>query len=156
MTDSDAEYLGNHKANHLYTHPARSGAYAKIVGEREEVLGEIQVTDRCRLAIVAFYVQDKSDFASLKIKKIQYHARFGWREVESVELNHFHVAQMKEFLSIISGLDWSDAKKTRISLENINLNALATLIQSTNGRELIRELAVSSALTQDIYAVARK
>lgn len=156
MTDSDAEYLGNHKANHIYTHPAKNGAYAKIVGEHEELLGEIEVTSRCRLAVVAFYVNDKSDFASLKVKKIQFHATYGWREAEKIELNHFHVAQMREFLSIISGLDLSDAKKARISLENINLGALAALIQSTSGPELIRQLADTPALTHDIYAVARK
>jgi hypothetical protein len=48
---------------------------------------------------------------------------------------------MKEFLSIISGLDLSDAKKVRISLENINLGALATLVQSSSGPGLIRQLA---------------
>lgn len=158
MSDTDASYLGKYKANHLYTQPAKngSGTFASIVGEHEEVLSEIQVTDRCRLAVVAFYVNDKADFASLKLKKVQFHKTYGWREVEKVELNHFHVAQMQEFISIISGLDLSDAKKTRISLGNINLNALATLIRTTNGPELIKQLAESPALTQDIYAVARK
>jgi hypothetical protein len=108
------------------------------------------------LAVSAFHVRDKSDFASLKIKKLQYHATYGWRAAETIQLNHFQVAQMREFLSIISTLDLGDVKKARISLENINIGALATLLQSTSGAELVRQLAETPALTHDIYAVARK
>ncbi len=155
MSD-DAEYLARYKSNHLYIHPSQTGAYAAIAGESEEVIGEIDVTSRSKLAISAFYVNDRRDFGTFKITKLKLHARYGWREAEHVQVNHFQLTQMREFLSIISTLDLSDAQKTRVSLDNIHVGALGALLSSTKGAELIRKLAATPELHHDIYAVARK
>jgi len=152
----DAEFLANYKNNHLYVHPGEKGAYATIAGESEEIIGEIDITPRSKLAISAFYVSDRRDFGTFKVTKLQFHARYGWREVEHVHFNHFQLAQMREFLSIISALDLSDARKTRISLGNIQVGALEALLSSTKGTEVIRQLAQSPELHHDIYAVATK
>lgn len=66
MSDEDIEYLANYKPDALYTIPAKNGtgAYAALVGDSEQVIGEIDVTDRCKLAVSAFYVQNHSDFGS--------------------------------------------------------------------------------------------
>src|ERR1022692_4599622 len=114
MSD-DTEYLANYKPNQLYTHPGKAGAYATIVGESEHVFDEIEVTSRCRLAVSAFYVHDKSDFGSFKITKLLFHKTHGWREDSHIQVNHFQVAQMREFLAIISNLNLGDAQKTRLS-----------------------------------------
>jgi hypothetical protein len=153
---SDAEYLANYKPDQLYTHPAEKGAFATIVGQSEEFLGEINVTSRCKLAVTAFYVRDKADFSSLKITKLQWHKTHGWRPNGQIHVNDFQLAQIKEFLSIISNLDLSDAKKTRLSLDNVNVGALGALLSSTKGTALIRELAATPELHQDIYAIAAK
>src|SRR3979409_2408406 len=123
MSD-EAEFIKNYKNNHLYVKPGKAGAYASIAGESEEVIGKIDVTPRCKLAVSAFYVNDRRDFGTLKITKLQFHARFGWRDDGHIRLNHFQVAQIKEFLCIISSLDLSDAQKTRVSLDNIHVGAL--------------------------------
>lgn len=156
MMDDDLEYLANYKPNSLYTIPAKNGAYAKLVGDSEEVIGEIEVTSRCRVAVSAFYVGTRSDFGSLKITKLQFHAKYGWREDGHIAVNHFQLAQIREFISIISSLDLRDAKKTRIALDNIHIGALGALLTSTKGASLIRELASSPELHNDIYAVAAK
>jgi hypothetical protein len=158
MTD-DLSYLVNYKSNALYTVPAKNGkgAYAKLVGDGERVLGEIEITPRSKIAVSAFYVQDRADFDSFKITKLKYHKTFGWREDGHVHVNGFEIAQMKEFISIISSLDLRDAKKTRISLDdNIHVGALGALLTSTRGAALIKELAANPELHQDIYAVAAK
>jgi hypothetical protein len=152
----DSEFIARYKNNHLYVHPGKNGAYAAIAGESEEVIGEIDVTSRSKLAISAFYVGDRRDFGTFKITKLQLHARYGWQEKASVHVNHFQLAQMREFLSIISTLDLSEAQKTRISLDNIHVGALGVLLSSTKGAALVRELAVTPELHQDIYAVAAK
>jgi hypothetical protein len=159
MADEDADYLANYKPNALYTIPAknRKGAYAKIVGDSEHVLGEIDVNSRCKLAVSAFYVQDQADFGTLKITKLTFNKRFGWREDSHVQLNGFQISQMKEFLAIISSLDMRDAKKTRIMLDDtIHVAALSSLLSSSRGASLIRELAANPELHHDIYAVAAK
>lgn len=155
MSD-DAEYLANYHANKLYIHPGPQGAYATIVGESEEDLGEIDVNPRCKLAVKAFYVRDKSDFNSLKITKLKWSKRDGWIEESHLQLNNCQTAQMAEFLSVISHLDLTDAKKARLSLDNVQLGALGALLGSTQGPSLIKELAASLDLHQDIFAVAAK
>jgi hypothetical protein len=156
--DDDLGYLSNYKTDHLYTVPAKngSGAYATLVGESEQAIGEIEVTSRCKLAVSAFYVQNRTDFNTLKIRKLQFHAKFGWREDGHVLVNQFQAAQMKEFLALISSLDLRDVQKTRIALENLHIGALGALLSSTKGAALIQELAASPELHHDIYAVAAK
>lgn len=155
MTD-DVEYLANYKVDQLYTHPSPKGVYATIVGENEKVIGEIDVTSRSKLAISAFYVRDREDFGTIKITKLKFHKTHGWQEDGHVSLNHFQVAQMREFLLIISNLNLADAKKARLSLDNLNVGALGVLLGSSKGAELIKELASTPELHQDIYAVAAK
>lgn len=153
----DVEYLVNYRPNQLYTHPAKKGAFATMVGDSdEELLGEIAVTERCKLAVKAFFVQDKSDFSTLKLTKLNFHKTYGWREDGHVHLNNFQTMQLKEFLSILSSLNLSDAKKTRISLENVDVGALGTILGSSKGAEIITALAKSPDLHHDIYAVAAK
>lgn len=158
MTDDELEYLANYKTDTLYTIPAKNvaGAYATLVGESEQLIGEIDVTSRCKIAISAFYVNNHADFGSIKITKLQFHKRFGWRADGQMTINRFQAAQMKEFVSIISSLDLRDARKTRISLDNIHIGALGALLTSTKGAALVRELATSPELHKDIYAVAAK
>lgn len=158
MTSDDLEYLANYKPDTLYTFPAKTGkgAYATLVGDSEELIGEIDVTPRCKLAISAFFINDRVDFGTLKITKLQYHKRNGWTSDGHIQVNHFQISQMKEFISIISSLDLRDTKKTRISLDNIHIGALGALLTSTKGASLLRELASSPELHQDVYAVAAK
>ena len=155
MSD-DADFIANYKSNTLYVHPGKTGAYATIAGESEEIIGEIDVTARSKLAVSAFYVNDHIDFGTLKITKLRYNRRYGWREDGHIQLNQFQMTQIKEFLSIISSLDLRQPKKTRISLENIHVGALGALLTSTKGPDLINKLALTPELHQDIYAIAAK
>ncbi len=152
----DAGYLANYLPDKLYTHPGKAGVYATIAGEGEEVIGELDVTVRCKIAVSAFWVQDRSDFGTFKITKLTFHKTHGWHEDSHIQVNHFQLAQMKEFLSIISSLNLSEARKTRLSLDNIDIGALGALLGSSKGAELIRELARTPELHHDIYAVAAK
>ena len=55
----DIDYLVNYKPNQLYKNPARQGAYATIVGESEDFIGEVGVNPKCKLAVSAFWVRDR-------------------------------------------------------------------------------------------------
>ena len=159
MSQDEVDYLANYKPDTLYTHPGRhvKGAFATMVGDSEErLIGEIDVTNRCKLAVSAFYVDKSEDFGSIKITKMQFHKTHGWRADGQVHISKFQLSQMKEFLSIISSLDLRDAQKTRIALDNLDVGALGALLTSSKGADLIRELAKSPELHHDIYAVAAK
>lgn len=154
---NDADYLANYRTDELYVHPGRDGAFATIVADGDEVpIGEVEVTSRCKLAVSAFYVREKSDFNSFKITKLKWTKLHGWHEDGHVKVNYFIAARMAEFASIISHLNLTDAKKARLSLDNVNVSDLGALLNSTKGAALVRELAESAELHQDIYAVAAK
>jgi len=153
----NADYLANYRTDELYIHPARDGAFATIVTDGAEVsLGEVEVTSRCKLTLSAFYVRDKADFNSFKITKLKWSKRYGWHEDSHVNVNYFLAARMVEFVALISHLDLSDAQKARLSLDNVNIGDLGALLGSTKGAAILRELAESTQLNQDIYAVATK
>lgn len=156
MSDEDIDYLANYRINHLYTHPTRKGVFATIVAESEEDLGEVHLTPRCKLAVKAFYVSDQGDFGSLKIIKFRRHLRHGWQADGQVQVNDCQAAQMKQLLAIISHLDLSDATKMKVSLENVDIAALGTLLGTDKGAAIVKELAEAPELHQDIYALASK
>jgi hypothetical protein len=156
MSDEDIGYLVNYHPNQLYTYPAKKGAFATIVSESEEDLGEVEITPRCKLAVKAFYVSDQRDFGSLKITKLRFHKRFGWQEDGHVQVNDCQAAQMAQLLSIISHLDLSNATKAKVSLENVDIGALGTLLGTDKGAAIVKQLADAPELHHDIYAVASK
>jgi hypothetical protein len=137
-------------------HPGKDGAYATIVAEDETSLAEIDVTSRSRLAVSAFFVNDKADFRTFKITKLKYHKTFGWQADGHVHVNHFDLSRLKALVSIISSLDLRDTTKLKISLGDVQLETLTTLLASSGGAALLRELAASPELPEDIYAVAKK
>lgn len=155
MSD-DIDYLAKYKPNQLYKNPARQGAYATIVGESEDFIGEIDVTPKCKLAVSAFWVRDREDFGTFKITKMKHHARYGWSADGEVRVNQFQLAQINEFLTVISRIDLSDEQGMRLSLDNLNLGALGTILKSTKGAELLAKLAHAPELHTDVYAVASK
>jgi hypothetical protein len=152
----DTDFVANYRPGHLYINPGKDGAYATIADESEVVLGEVDVTERFKLAVSAFYVKDKADFGTFKLTKLKFHKLRGWEPDGHIHVNYFHLAQIHQFLSIIANVDLSHAQKARLSLDNLDLGALASLLNSTQGPRLIQELANSPDLHHDIYAVAAK
>jgi hypothetical protein len=156
MSD-DAEFLPNYRTNELYIHPGKDGAFATIVTEGDETLvGEFNLTPRCKIAVKAFYVRDKADFNSFKIVKLKWTKPLGWHEHEAVHVNHFQAARMADLVALLSHLNLTDATKARMSLDNVNVGDLSALLSSTKGAAIVRELAESPELHQDIYAIASK
>lgn len=156
MSD-DAEFLQNYRTNELYVHPAKDGAFATIITEGDETLvGEFNLTSRCKIAVKAFYVRDKTDYNSFKIIKLKWKKALGWHEDEAVHVNHFQAARMAELVGLLSHLNLTDAAKARMSLDNVHVGDLSALLKSTKGAAIVRQLAESPQLHQDIYAVAAK
>lgn len=159
MSDESVEFLANYRSNTLYAHPAKNGAgvYATLVSDAEYVVGEIDVGDRTKIAVSAFYVREKADFDSLKVTKLKYHKLRGWLRDGEIRVSRFQISQMQDFISLISRLDLQDAKKTKIRLDDaVHVGELSALLSSSAGSSLIRELASNSNLQNDIYAVAAK
>lgn len=153
---SDVEYLSNYQPKTLYVLPGRDGAYAKLVAQNEIPLNEIEVTQRSRIAVSAFYVNDKNDYDTFKITKLKFHKTYGWQEDGHVHINRFELAKMRSFISILASLDLRNTGKVRVSLGEVQIESLAALLESDKGSELIRELSAAPELYEDIYAIAAK
>jgi len=153
---SDVEYLKNYSPDTLYINPSAQGTYVSVVAENEELIGEFEVTPRSRIAVKAFYVNGKKDFNTFKIIKMKYHKIHGWNEDESITVNRFDLSNILAFSSIISTLDFSDSKKTKINLGAIGIEQLQSLLASSSAPEIIHNLSNSPNLDRDIYALASK
>ena len=97
-----------------------------------------------KFAVSAFYVNDRRDFSTFKITKLQYNARYGWGENGHIHVNKFRLAQIKEFVSMVSTLpDLSEAQKTHeFSLDNIHVGALGALPEQHEGRRPHRRASI--------------
>lgn len=153
---SDVEYLKNYKPDTLYINPSAQGTFVSIVADNEKLIGEFEVTSRSRIAVKAFYVNGKEDFNTFKIIKMKFHKTYGWSEDESITVNRFDLANMLNFLSIISSLDLTDVNKAKINLGQIGIEQLQSLLTSSGAAEIIRNLSNSPNLPRDIYALASK
>lgn len=160
----DHDYIVNYAPDRLYVHPsAKGGAYATIVAEQgggdgqetEEVLGEVDVSPKTRLAISMFHITNRNDWNRLKITKLQQTAK-GWDVVGEVALNQFDGEKLGAFLEILSSLDLAQPTKARISLGEIRIGQLSTLLKTDKGKKLVERLSQSPDLEHDIIAVAAR
>ena len=157
MSDNDFDYLANYVPNRLYINPAPpKGTFASIAGESDELIGEVHITSRCKLAVTSFFVKDKGDFGSFKISKMRWTKRDGWQPDSQVHVNHFQLGQINHFLSLISHLDLSEAQKAKLDLGQVDITALGALLGTDKGASIVKQLADSPELHQDIYALASK
>lgn len=157
MSD-DVEYLANYKPDTLYVNPERNGkgAYATLLGEHEVLIDEINVTERFRLAISVFYVNDKLDFNRFKLTKIKSHKTHGWQADGEIVLNGFQLAHLKEFASLLASMDFKDAAKAKISVKELDFSSLNAVLRTAQGADLLKQIANNPELSEDIFALGRK
>ena len=154
MSD-DADFIANYKNNHLYVNPGKDGAYAVIAGESEEVIGEIDVTSRCKLAVSAFYVNDRRDFSTFKITKLQYMHDMVGRERPYPRQQISAGADKGVSVHRLDPRSQRRAEDTSLPGQ-YPCRCSGSSPEQHEGRDLIGELASTPELHQDIYAVAAK
>lgn len=159
--DEDHSFIANYIPDRLYINPGKEGAYASIAAESianggEELLAELEVTSRSRVAVSAFFVAEKKDWNRLKITKLKFNKKNGWHVDGEIVLNGFEGRKVRDFLSVLNALDMTAAGKAKLDLGAIRIEQLAAIISSPSAAELVRELSLSPFLEQDIYAVAAK
>jgi len=158
---SDVKYIAGSVPDKLYINPyivnnTHKGAYAQLVDKNEVLIEEIEVTERSRLAVSAFYANDKKDYTTFKLTKLKFHKTRNWEKDGEIQINGFQLSKLQQFISIISSLNLSDAKKTRVSLDNLNPDALSAILNTDRGAEFLKKIAESPELTEDIFALSHK
>lgn len=157
MTD-DVEYLANYKSDTLYVNPEKNGkgAYATLLSENETLIDEIIITNRFRLALSVFYVNEKLDFNRFKLTKIKFHKTYGWQADGEIVLNGFQLSHLKEFAELLSSVDFKDATKSKISMKELDFSSLNAVLKTTQGSALLKQIANNPELSEDIFALAHK
>jgi hypothetical protein len=157
MTD-DVEFLANYKSDTLYVHPDSkgTGAYTSLLAEGEELLFELEITSRFRLALSMFYVNQREDFNRFKLTKLKFHKTHGWQPDGEVIINGFGILKLKEFIELLAGLNFKDASKSKISLPNLNFQNLNAIFKTDKGAELLKQISETPELSEDIFALAHK
>lgn len=158
MGDNDVEYLVNYKPDTLYVHPVQrgTGAYTNLLADGEELVGEIDVASRFKLALSMFYVREKKDFSSFKLTKLKWHRAHGWRKDGEVKINEFALSRLGEFVQLLSMLDLTEVTKSRISLSDLNFQNLGAILRSDKGAALLKQISEEPDLSEDIFALAHK
>ncbi len=153
----DWEYVAGYKENRLYVNPkAQTGAYAAIAQDSEIVIDEFDVGSRFRIAVTAFFVDEKQDFSTYKIHKLQFRVRSGWFLVESLTLNGFQLEQIRRINSTIGSLKLTGSQKNRIDLGKVDLEGLVDLLATDRFADISNALSNSESLTADIFALQQK
>lgn len=153
---SDVDYLKNYETDTVYSHATTQGSYVTVVAENEVLIGEVAVTERSRIAVKAFYVNGKRDYSTFSITKLKFHKTYGWQEDGILKVNRFDMSNMEKFVSLIASLDLSEGSRRKVKLGNVKIEQLHTLLNSSEGPNLVQQLSNSPNLKNDIYAVAAK
>ena len=153
--DKDLDYLPNYKPDTLYVQPATLAAYVTLIAEDEELLLELDIAIRTRIAVTLIHSDLSRDFTHLKITKIV-RRRGQWKRDGEVKVNKVQREKLREFLSLLTSLDFQRATKTRIAVEQLDLNALSAILRTDRGAALLQDLANSPELSADIFAMAHK
>lgn len=146
---NDIDYLINYRTDHLYIIDApKKGKFIKLV--------DLEITSYARLALIAFYADEKEDITSFELIKITKWGE-GWREAERLKINGINLNKIREFLQLISALNLKGAKKARFSLDrDIDIASLQAILGTDKGKELLKHIADNPSLSEDIFALAHK
>lgn len=157
MTE-EVEYLAKYKPDTLYVNPASSGkgSYATLLAENQFLIDEVAITERIRLAVTVFYVNEKKDISTFKLIKIRFNEHQEWQIDGELKVSKFEITKLKEFISLLTALDLEDAAKTRISLGAAHIDVLDTILRTDSGPEVLKKIAENPSLSEDIFALAHK
>lgn len=158
MSDGDVEYLVNYKPETLYVYPIPrgTGAYTTLLADGEELVGEIDVTRRFKLALSMFHVREKNDYSSFKLTKLKFHKIHGWQRDGEVKINEFALSRLGEFAQLLSMLSFHEVTKSRISLSDLNFQNLGAILRSDKGSALLKQISEEPDFSEDIFALAHK
>ena len=155
MSD-DVEYLKNYKPDTLYLNPTQQGAYANVVVEGETLIGEVDITARVKVAVSAFFVNERREINSVKITRLLFREKTGWIEDGSVKFNNTDAEKLRNLIKLLNSIDLTNAMKNKISLQSFSLENLENLLQTENGFRALQGLAESPLLSEDIIALQHK
>ncbi|MBS0416323.1 MAG: DUF4263 domain-containing protein [Proteobacteria bacterium] len=170
----EAQIVGNHKADHLYTHEWTSGEgrYLNFVideqGRPQTIDVELEPHARNRIKVTISFVHDRNDITKIELKKFKLYKRKGWQPCpddetgfgnQHITLRPYSFEKLLAFLQFVSGLDIPGITQRRLALsidgsqplDDETKRKLRTLLARKGGSELIGELLRTGLIaTEDL------
>ena len=147
--DDTLHFLKNYRPDKLYIHETDKGKYVTVVNEKENNLGEIQVSSRIKLALKSFYVNEKSDITRYELIKFN-----NEQIVEKITLSDFGLDKILKFNQLIEAINLSNVSSQQISLkDDISTSSFISVLGSTNIIDLLQN---DPNLKEDIIALRHK
>ena len=156
--DDNENYLANLPKDTLHINPTKKGdgAYVSFLQEGEELLGILEVSSQVILQVSTFFIKNKEDYSTFKLKKIKKNANSDWKVDAEFTLNDFNLTMMEKFLSIIKNLKLNNIYNASINLGDVTLENLKNILETENGRKAIKQLTTDPNLKEDIFALTHK
>lgn len=134
MSSKDIEYLRNYKTDTLYIGSENeNGKYVTLVA--------IDISPRIKLALKAFYVNEKEDISGLKLTKIS-----NGNEQESVSFSTMTLKKIEAFCKALQEIDLKETSSTKLKFSpDIDFDL-----------EQIKEIFDKKPNLDDVYALAKK
>lgn len=154
MSD-DTSYIRNYTGRRVYVNPkAGQGAYASLAEDLEEtVAGEVQLNNRTRVAVSAFFSKEYSQPRTVKFHLLRFRKNSGWWHDETMIFNGFEAAKLEELLTIMASLKIDPTKAQRFDLGAISPDQFFNFHGQS---DLARRLSEDERLEHDVFAIARK
>jgi hypothetical protein len=152
---SDSSYIKRYKARRVYVNPAPGkGAYASLADDAsEEVLGEVALNNRTRLAVSMFLSKDDGQPRTVEIHLLKFRTNSGWYHEESIRFNGFEAAKLEELLTIMASLKLDPNQTQRFDLGTISPDQFFNF---QNKSDLVRRISNDERLEADVFAIAKK
>lgn len=145
-TPTDAEVIAHSHLATLYNHEFGGGRFFYVVHEDENEC-TIQLASRTMMKIV--YLKEEDDIEGIEIIKL-----ISGQETQRIKFSRFNIAQLKEFLSLISSLNLGEISQRRISLRDgatIDPSVVRSVLSNTDTSKVILDMINEGAVsTSDI------
>jgi len=158
-TKSEAEFIGNYKLDHLYTHDFKNGEgrYFNIVTEDNtsciEYFPPFPVRNRVSLKIK--FIKEKNEIKEVSFSNYK-QLKAGWTKTGEVVFTHFSFQKLATFLKYLSELDLPGINERRVSIQQVDngekfdsetSKKIRTLLIHPDGQKIVDELINSGMIT---------
>lgn len=151
----DTSYIQNYKARRVYVNVSPDqGAYASLADDLDEtVVGEIELNNRTRIAVSAFFSKDKNELRTVKFHLLRYRTNSGWWHDETMKFNGFEAAKLEELLTVFSHLKLDTSKSQRFNVGTISADNFFSFQEQS---DILKSISNDPRLKKDVFALASK
>ena len=115
----------------------------------------VRIDEKTILSVTAGYVDERQSLSGLHLVRYKHNKRYGWRPDQELELSTATTSTIASFLHLLISYRKHGASNARIALDGL-IEGVIDADMLSNANALAHELAQSSNLTQDVFALKHR